>query len=317
MSRLSNNAENALNETRMLILGAQVLIGFDFQAGFQPAFDRLSPATQELKLVGLGLMLLAVGLLIAPGAFHQIVEAGNDTQRLMDFTGRIASLALLPFALGIGLELSIATQVVIGDDHLGTLAAVLGTLFALFFWYGLDWLWRARDQRLGIAREAHNMPEPTPLETRIKQVLTEARVVLPGAQALLGFQLAAMLTDAFGRLPRTSQYVHLASLILMAAAIVFLMAPAAFHRIVEQGQDSERLHRFSSAMVLAALVPLGLGISGDFYVVAEKVLNSSAAGIGLAIASLIFFFGLWFGLTLVLRARGEPARSLRVSRAAR
>ena len=29
----------------------------------------------------------------------------------------------------------------------------------------------------------------TPLHTRIDQMLTEARVILPGAQAILGFQL--------------------------------------------------------------------------------------------------------------------------------
>ena len=59
MSTLSDKAEHSLNETRMLILGAQVLIGFDFQASFQPVFDRLPPPVQELKVVGLGLMLLA------------------------------------------------------------------------------------------------------------------------------------------------------------------------------------------------------------------------------------------------------------------
>jgi hypothetical protein len=32
------------------------------------------------------------------------------------------------------------------------------------------------------------------------------------------------------------------------------------------------VHRFSSAMVLAAMVPLALGIAGDFYVVLAKVL---------------------------------------------
>ena len=301
----------------MLTLGAHVLIGFDFQASLQPGFERLPLPAQELKLAGLGLMLIAVGLLLAPGAFHQIVECGNDTPRLIDFTGRVASLALLPFALGIGLEIGIAILIVF-DPGLAPIAGVLGTLFALFFWYGLDWLLRERDRRRGTERARTAVPEPTSLETRIKQVLTEARVVLPGAQALLGFQLAAMLTDAFGRLPRTSQYVHLASLCLLAASIVFLMAPAAFHRIVERGDDTERLHRFSSAMVLAALVPLALGIAGDFYVVAEKILQSSAIAIGLALASLILFFGLWFGLTLALRARREPGPGeLRVSRAAR
>ena len=149
----------------------------------------------------------------------------------------------------------------------------------------------------------------TDLSTKIEQVLTEARVVLPGAQALLGFQFAAILMDAFEKLPRTSQLVHLASLGLIAASIVLLMSPAAFHRIVESGQDTERLHRFSSAMVLCAMVPLAFGIAGDCYVVLDKVLDSAGLALTLAGVSLIFFFGLWFGVTLAMRARRDTAAS--------
>src|SRR6266851_8954061 len=302
MARLSDKAENALNETRMLILGAQVLIGFDFQAAFQPGFDRLPAATQHLEIVGLTLMLIAAGLLVAPGAFHQIVEGGDDTPRLITFTGRVAAFALLPFAIGIGIELYIVAQAVLGESAALTLG-VLGTAFAFFFWYVFEWIWRARDDALGTARKEHSMPERTSVETRIKQVLTEARVVLPGVQALLGFQLAAMLTDAFERLPKLLQYVHLSSLALLAASMVFLMAPAAFHRIVERGEDTERLHRFSSVMVLSAMVPLALGIAGDFYVVLAKVLDSTSVAVALAAASLVFFVGLWFGLTFAVRLR--------------
>ena len=307
MSSLSDKAENALNETRMLILGAQVLIGFDFQASFQPGFERLPEGAQEVKVIGLGLMLVAIGLLIAPSAFHQIVDGGHDTTRLIAFTGRAASLALLPFAIGIGVEAFVAGLVVLGDGPALALG-LLGTAFALFFWYGLDWTWRLREAATGRAVKERPMTQaPTSLETRIKQVLMEVRVVLPGAQALLGFQLAAMLTDAFVDLPRSSQYVHLVSLGLLAITIVLLMAPAAFHRIVEAGEDTERLHRFSTAMVLAALVPLGLGLAGDFYVVTAKVLNAPETALALSAVSLVFFFGLWFGMTLAIRARGAGA----------
>ena len=318
VAKLADKAEHALNETRMLILGAQVLIGFGFQAAFQPGFDRLPADAQQLKLVGLGLMLVALGLLIAPGAFHQIVEGGQDSQRLIEFTGRIASLALLPFAIGIGIELYIASLAVLGPP-LALPLGVAAVVFALFFWYALEWTWRVRDEAREFAQMEQTMAEGSSLETRIKQVLTEARVVLPGAQALLGFQLAAMLTDAFSKLPRTSQYVHLVSLGLLAVTIVLLMAPAAFHRIVERGEDTERVHRFASVMVLSAMVPLALGIAGDFYLVLEKVLDAPMLAIGLAGVSLVFFFGLWFGLTLAMRARVQQSRrsSLRVSRAVR
>ena len=145
MANLADKAEHALNETRMLILGAQVLIGFDFQAAFQPGFDRLPPSAQAIKLLGLGLMLMAVGLLIAPGAFHRIVERGNDSHRLIAFTGRVASLALLPFAFGIGIELYVASGIALGPRFTLPLG-LAGLVFALFFWYGLDWAWRWRDE---------------------------------------------------------------------------------------------------------------------------------------------------------------------------
>jgi len=62
-------------------------------------------------------------------------------------------------------------------------------------------------------------------------------------------------------------------------------------------------------MVLCAMVPLAFGIAGDCYVVLDKVLDSASLAITLAGVSLIFFFGLWFGLTLALRARLDTATS--------
>src|SRR5882762_470973 len=69
VAALKDKVQNALDETRMLILGAQVLLGFQFQAALQPAFERLPAFAQYLTVAGLGLMIVAVGLLISPGAF--------------------------------------------------------------------------------------------------------------------------------------------------------------------------------------------------------------------------------------------------------
>ncbi|HET6319022.1 MAG TPA: DUF6328 family protein [Chloroflexota bacterium] len=287
-----------------------MFIGFEYQAVFQPGFDKLPPQEQVLKLGSLSLMLLAVGLLLAPGAYHQLVAHGQDSTDVSDFTGRIAALALLPFALGMGIDVYVTTFVVL--EHAWPLVfGVAAAVTAIFFWYGLEWLVRLTTET---PQEAYDMSKPTELATRIKQVLTEARVVLPGARALLGFQFAAVLTDGFAKLPPMSQYVHLISLALIGVSIVFLMAPAAFHRIVERGEDTERLHAFASAMVLAAMVTLALGIAGDFYVVLEKVLHNQQLAIMLAGVAVAFFYGLWFGLTAALRTRQskqvvtQPAR---------
>ena len=60
-------------------------------------------------------------------------------------------------------------------------------------------------------RQRGERPE-TPLHVKIDHLLTEARVILPGAQALLGFQLSIVLTQAFERLPQSSRIAHAVSI---------------------------------------------------------------------------------------------------------
>ncbi|MFN2492038.1 MAG: DUF6328 family protein [Pyrinomonadaceae bacterium] len=145
--------------------------------------------------------------------------------------------------------------------------------------------------------------EKTPTHTKVDQVLTEARVVLPGAQALLGFQFATILLESFDKLPATSKDVHLLSLILLGISVILLMAPAAYHRIVEQGEDTEHFHGVASRFLLAAMVTLPIGICGDLFVVVLKVTESKPAAIASAVSALIVFYGLWFGFTTYRKAQ--------------
>src|SRR5579885_1158371 len=145
--------------------------------------------------------------------------------------------------------------------------------------------------------------EPTSLHDKIRHVLTEARMVLPGAQALLGFQFVTLLMGDFDRLPASSKYVHLASLLSIALSTILLMTPAAHHRVVEKGENTEAFHRFASRFVLAALIPLALGVCGDFFVVARKATGSLAISFSVTASLFCVFFGLWFGLTLHRRIR--------------
>jgi hypothetical protein len=66
---------------------------------------------------------------------------------------------------------------------------------------------------------------------------------------------------------------------LVALAVVLLMTPAAYHRIVYDGEDTEDMHRVGSALVTAATAPLALGLAGDVYVVITKIAESPAAGL--------------------------------------
>jgi Family of unknown function (DUF6328) len=193
-SELDKKLKTALNETRLLILGAQVLLGFQFQAFFQDGFSELSQHSRYLSLFGLLSIVLAVTFLIVPSMQHRLVEQGRSSTRLIGATSFYTGLGLAPLAL----SLTLSAYVVIGR-HFGVAAGLIGGLglgvLSAIAWFGLEYL-------IGLAPENQIMDTTeTPLGTKIEQLLTEARVIIPGAQALFGFQFVAMLTAGFDRLP--------------------------------------------------------------------------------------------------------------------
>ena len=259
-------------------------------------FDELPECARYADGVALGLLVCTVGLLIAPGPYHRIVEAGQDSGRLHRFATVIADLALLPFALALGLGLLVGTEAIFNDSVVSAAAGAAGAGVALALWYGLPQL-RKRfvgERERMIMRGQSNERADTPLQVKIEQLLTEARVALPGAQALFGFQLAIVLTRAFEQLPKASIVVHAASLFLVALAVMMLMAPAPYHRIVYAGENTEDMYRVGSALVMGATLPLGLGLAGDVYVVIAKISGSLAIGSFTGGLVFVLLTGLWY-----------------------
>jgi hypothetical protein len=291
---LRERTKNALDEVRILVLGTQVLLGFEYRAFFEPRFDRLPAHDRALHVVGLFLLLFVVGVVMLPAARHRIVERGKDSESLHRLAMNCAFMALLPFAVVIGLDLAVAVSSVSGRLQLAL--PIAGVAAALSLWYGIAILRGPQPHR-------EERTDDMKLEDKIVQVLTEARVVLPGAQALVGFQLAITLMDAYEKLPQASKKLHLAAIVADILAVIFLMAPAAYHRIVERGEDTERFHRFASAMVVLSLAVLPAGFALDLAVVVRKQTDSlalaSAAGIGTA----AMFYALWFAAMLWIRAK--------------
>src|SRR5215213_7446529 len=101
------------------------------------------------------------------------------------------------------------------------------------------------------------------LEDRLSHVLEELRVVLPGTQALLGFQFVAVFSNGFGALPQWQKDTHFASLLLVTLSGLLLMTPAAYHRIVNEGGETEAMHTFATRSLMLAMAALGAGLSLD------------------------------------------------------
>lgn len=136
------------------------------------------------------------------------------------------------------------------------------------------------------------------LADEAKESIEEARMVLPGIQAVLGFQLIAVFSQRFEALSSPQQLLHFTSLVLVALAIALVMTPAAYHRIAEPGIVSRRFIDLASRLIAAAMVPLALGLSLDIVLVVWFSLESWVAGLLVGGMLLLVFATLWFAFPL-------------------
>ena len=120
-------------------------------------------------------------------------------------------------------------------------------------------------------------------------------MVLPGIQALFGFQLIAVFNQSFSsKLSSTGQRVHLLALGLVAIAVGLVMTPAAIHRHIGPLRVTQKFVEVSTRLLWWSMLPLLFGICLDFFLIAFLILNSLALAIVLSVCLLIFFIYLWF-----------------------
>src|SRR5512143_2292850 len=83
----------------------------------------------------------------------------------------------------------------------------------------------------GEGREPGRESERLGLADAASMLLDECRMVLPGIQALFGFQLIAVFNQRFAEdLTAVERCMHLAAVGLVAIAVGIVMTPAAMHR---------------------------------------------------------------------------------------
>lgn len=142
------------------------------------------------------------------------------------------------------------------------------------------------------------------LNAAAAHLLDECRMVLPGIQALFGFQLIAVFDLGFSeKLSAGEQRLHLLAIVLVVVAIALVMAPAAIHRQVDPRTVHQRFIDISSRLLLWSMLPLALGICLDVYLVGWLVLRSKPAAGALAVGLLGLLLVMWFVLPRSRRFR--------------
>lgn len=149
--------------------------------------------------------------------------------------------------------------------------------------------------------------EAQPLKDQVSNCLEEARMVLPGIQALFGFQLIAVFNQQFSELGALEQLLHYVAIVLVTSSTALVITPAAVHRLAYRGEVSAHFVALASRLITSAMVPLALAIALDTGVVGFVITESWLTSGCVAAAVAATFFGLWF--VLPLRERMSSERS--------
>lgn len=150
------------------------------------------------------------------------------------------------------------------------------------------------------------------LDKQVTHSEQEARMILPGIQALFGFQLVAVFNSGFkGSLTSLEQKIHLAALFLVAIATLLVLMPAAYHRQAEPRQISPYFAQLASVLITWGLVPLMLGMSLDFYLICRMILDNVVWSALISGILMVCFTWGWFLFPLLKRRQRNVSYMLK------
>ena len=285
---LPERLQTALDELRMQMLGTEVLFGFQLESTFKEGLGHLSSAARTVDAAALTGVVLALAVMIAAPAQHRLVERGDASLRLLHATQRHAAIALLFLASALGGDMYVVASFYLGEAmSIGLSVGLFGTAIALWFLLGFF-------SKASVAGDSLSTTEAIPLHEKIKEMLHESWIVLPGATGIFGFQLIITMSPAFEYLPRSIQVLHFSALTLIALGVIALIAPAAVHRLAFRGDDDGRSHTIGSRLTTFALCPLALGITADYYVAAGRLLGYGPVTATLTALVLLALTTAWY-----------------------
>ncbi len=143
--------------------------------------------------------------------------------------------------------------------------------------------------------------ESLTLSDAARYLLDECRMVLPGIQALFGFQLIVVFNPGFDqKLSAAEQQLHLAAIALVAMAVAIIMTPAAYHRQTTPRAVTGDFLRLSTRLLLWSIVPLAVGVCLDMYLIG-RIIVGGVGGALLSTAVFAVYVTLWFILPRVER----------------
>lgn len=131
------------------------------------------------------------------------------------------------------------------------------------------------------------------LNRELIELLNELRVVLPGVQVLFAFLLTIPFARGFPKLDDLDRDVYFVSLLLTTLAIILLITPSVYHRIVWRHHDKVDLLSISNKITIAGMAVLAIALTCSLFMISDFIFATAVAG-AVTAATAVAFAGMWF-----------------------
>lgn len=139
-------------------------------------------------------------------------------------------------------------------------------------------------------------------EGDFSDMLSELRILLPGAQMLTGFLIILPFNGGARQFIQAERLVFLATFVLALTSLVLLTAPAIQHRLMRPLICRARFKRVATRQIVVGAFALGAAFTlGTNMVIAEVFGTPAAYTASALLASLLL--GVWWLLPLYLKRK--------------
>jgi hypothetical protein len=147
------------------------------------------------------------------------------------------------------------------------------------------------------ARHLDDEADREELRSRWYGLLQELRVVLPGAQVLLAFLLTAPFSERFDDLDDAQRAAYVVAVVAGLVAVVSLIAPTVFHRVVDRTKRKVRL-AWGVRMAMIGTWTLAVALLSALWCVLDFTFGGGLAWVltGLGTAAIA---ALWIAVPLI------------------
>ena len=137
------------------------------------------------------------------------------------------------------------------------------------------------------------------------ELLNELRVATTGVQVLFAFLLTVPFTQRFEDLDATDRRVYYLAVMTTAAATLFLLAPAAHHRLRFRAGVKEPLLNVANAFALVGVVLVAIAITLVVYLITDMLYDATAAAVAAACLAGSFVI-VWLVVPIAYRPNRTP-----------